>query len=365
MPLKTLTGRHYDARKGRGAGANPEGRFEATTRAAYDDGWTEGHENGELPALKTHVTAERARSIVSRNQSPDIPFTQSINPYQGCEHGCIYCYARPSHAYRNLSPGVDFETRLFAKVNAAELLREELSRPGYRCEEITIGANTDPYQPIERQWKVTRGILEVCAEFGQPVSIVTKNALVERDLDILAAMAARNLVQVFISCSNLDHELARRLEPRCSAPRRRLEAMRRLSDADVPVGVLVAPVIPFLTDHQIEAVLEAGRDHGARQAGYVLMRLPWEVKALFEDWLERHYPLKAKHVMSRVHEMRGGRDNDPRFGTRMRGEGQLALLLAQRFRAACAKLGYDAEKRRTLDTTQFRPPGQQTQLPLF
>ncbi|MGE5526507.1 MAG: PA0069 family radical SAM protein [Rhodospirillaceae bacterium] len=364
MPLKTLTGKHYDARKGRGAGANPEGRFELTQREAYDDGWGTPDEDA-LPALKTHVTVERARSIISRNDSPDLPFTQSINPYQGCEHGCVYCYARPSHAYRNLSPGVDFETRLFAKVNAAELLRAELARPGYRCEEITIGANTDPYQPIERAWKITRSVLEVCAEFKQPVSIVTKNALVERDLDILAPMASENLVQVFVSCNNLDHDLARRLEPRCSAPRRRLEAMRRLADAGVPVGVLVAPVIPFLTDHQIEPVLEAAWEHGARQAGYVLMRLPWEVKELFADWLERHYPLKAKHVMSRVHAMRGGRDNDPRFGTRMHGEGQLAVLLQKRFRIASARLGFDERRSVPLDTTKFRRPGSDVQLSLF
>lgn len=364
MPLKTLTGKHYDARKGRGAGANPEGRFELTQREAYDDGWGTPEED-TLPALKTQVTIERARSIISRNDSPDLPFTQSINPYQGCEHGCVYCYARPSHAYRNLSPGVDFETRLFAKANAAELLRAELARPGYRCEEITIGANTDPYQPIEREWKITRSVLEVCAEFNQPVSIVTKNALVERDLDILAPMASENLVQVFVSCNNLDHDLARRLEPRCSAPRRRLEAMRRLADAGVPVGVLVAPVIPFLTDHQIEPVLEAAWEHGARQAGYVLMRLPWEVKELFADWLERHYPLKAKHVMSRVHAMRGGRDNDPRFGTRMRGEGQLAVLLQKRFRIASARLGFDERRSVPLDTAKFRRPGSDGQLSLF
>jgi DNA repair photolyase len=276
------------------------------------------------------------------------------------------CYARPTHAYRNLSPGIDFETRLFAKVNAAEKLREELSRPGYRCEVISIGANTDPYQPIERQHKITRGILEVCAEFNQPFGIVTKNAMVERDLDILAPMAKKNLANVFISVNNLDHDLARRLEPRCSAPARRLQAMKTLSDAGVPVGVLCAPVIPFLTDHQIEAVLEAAWQNGARQAGYVLMRLPWEVKDLFKDWLERHYPLKAKHVMSRVHAMRGGRDNDPNFGSRMRGSGELAALLSQRFKKACQRLGFNAESRnRTLDTTQFRRPGPPGQLSLF
>ena len=712
MPLKTLSGKHADPRKGRGAGINPEGRFETVARQAFDDGWDAPED--ELPPLKTHVTAERVKSIIARNDSPDIPFTQSINPYQGCEHGCVYCvggdtpilmadgrtrpiedvragdaiygtvrngwyrryvkarvlahwsvvkpayritledgtcilagadhrfltergwkfvtgtmgrsstqrpylttqnklmgtgafarpptkdrdyqlgylsglirgdgllayyhyqragrihgdqhqfrlalcdtealqraqeylsqwgittqefvfqkavgngqemhairtqarpaveqirgliawpgvpspgwttgflagifdaegsysqgilrisntdkdiiswidrclrildfrfvlehvhreqlkpitvvrltgglrehlrffhsvgpaitrkldiegqavksearvgvvsveplgkalrlydittetedfiangvvshncYARPTHAYRNLSPGIDFETRLFAKVNAAEKLREELSRPGYRCEVISLGANTDPYQPIERGWKITRGVLEVCAEFNQPVGIVTKNAMVERDIDILAPMAQKNLVNVFLSVNNLDHELARSLEPRCSAPARRLRAIRTLSNAGVPVGVLVAPVIPFLNDHQVEAVLEAAWEHGARQAGYVLLRLPWEVKDLFKDWLERHYPLKAQHVMSRVRAMRGGRDNDPEFGSRMRGTGQLANLLAQRFRIACARLGYNAGQRnRALDTAQFRLPARAGQLSLF
>jgi DNA repair photolyase len=365
MPLKTVTGRHIDPRKGRGAGINPEGRFEKVTREAYDDGWNTP-EDDDLPPLKTHVTEERVRSIITRNDSPDIPFTQSINPYAGCEHGCPYCFSRPSHAYRNLSPGIDFETRLFAKVNAAEVLREELGRPGYTCEVISIGANTDPYQPIERDYRITRGILEVCAEFNQPVGIVTKNAMVERDIDILAPIAERNLVNVFISVNNLDHDLARRLEPRCPAPARRLQAMKRLSEAGIPVGVLVAPVIPFLTDHQIESVLEAAWRHGARQAGYVLLRLPWEIKDLFKDWLMRHYPLKAKHVMSRVREMRGGRDNDPDFGTRMRGTGELAELLAQRFDVACRRLGFNSERRNgALDTTRFKAPGAGRQMPLF
>jgi DNA repair photolyase len=713
MPLKTNSGRHADPRKGRGAGINPEGRFENTQREAFDDGWNTASDD-ELPSLKTHVTEERVKSIITRNDSPDIPFTQSINPYQGCEHGCVYCmsgdtpilmadgrarplaevcvgdelygtarrgwyrryvknrvlahwsvvkpahrisledgtsvvagpdhrfltergwkfvtgtgarssterphltindklmgtgafasppakdrdyrlgylcgmirgdgllatycyqragrangdqhhfrlalcdteasqrtrdylgelqiathefvfqkavgerqlmhairtharldveqiraitawpgmptpawiagflagifdaegsysqgilrisntdpeivswisrcflafnfrivverirregfkpievvrmvgglrehlrffhsvdpvisrkldiagqvvksearlkvvgieplgkaqrlydittetgdfianglvshncYARPSHAYRNLSPGIDFETKLFAKVNAAEVLRAELSRPGYQCDVISLGANTDPYQPIERKHEITRGVLQVLSEFNHPVGIVTKNAMVERDLDILVPMAQRKLVNVFVSCNNLDHELARRLEPRCSAPRRRLEAMRRLSDAGVPVGVLVAPVIPFLTDHQIEAVLEAAWENGARQAGYVLMRLPWEIKDLFKDWLERHYPLKAKHVMSRVHAMRGGRDNDPNFGSRMRGTGELAELLAQRFGKASRRLGFDRGSRYfALDTTRFAVPRQPRQMRLL
>lgn len=365
MSLKTLSGKHADPRKGRGSGINPEGRFEKVAREAFDDGWHVPADD-DLPALKTHVTEEKVKSIISRNESPDIPFKQSINPYAGCEHGCPYCFARPSHAYYNLSPGIDFETRLFAKVNAAEALRAELSRPNYRCEVISLGANTDPYQPIEREYRITRGILEVCAEFNQPVGIVTKNAMIERDLDILVPMAQKRLVNVYLSCNNLDHELARRLEPRCSAPARRLEAMRRLSAAGVPVGVLVAPVIPFLTDHQIEAVLEAARAHGAREAGYVLLRLPWEIKAIFKDWLERHYPLKAKHVMSRVHEMRGGRDNDPRFGSRMSGTGELAELLERRFEVACRRLGFNHGSRYVaLDTAKFAVPGGARQMPLF
>ena len=358
MPLKTLNHEHAAPRKGRGAGINPEGRFEKTAREAFDDGW-DAPAATELAPLKTFVTEERAKSIITRNDSPDIPFTQSINPYRGCEHGCIYCYARPSHAYLNLSPGVDFETRHFAKVNAAELLRSELAKPGYQCEVISLGANTDPYQPIEREYRITRGILEVLAETGHPVGIVTKNAMIERDLDILVPMAKKRLVNVFISVNNLDHELARRLEPRCPAPARRLEAIRRLAAAGVPVGVLCAPVIPFLTDHQIEPVLEAAWAAGARSAGYVLMRLPWELKDLFRNWLETHYPLKAKHVMSRVHQMRGGRDNDPSFGGRMSGKGELANLLRKRFDIACARLGFNGERMQrhaALDTTRFKPP---------
>jgi DNA repair photolyase len=714
MPLKTLTGKHSDPRKGRGAGTNPEGRFEKVERQAYDDGWNACSEDDDVPALKTHVTEERVKSIITHNGSPDIPFSQSINPYAGCEHGCVYClsgdtpilmadgrlraldgvrvgdeiygtdrrgwyrryvktrvlahwsvikpayritledgtqlvagpdhrfltergwkfvtgtmqksstqrpyltvnnklmgtgafaasaaakgdyqigylcgmirgdahlasyryerigrtngdqhqlglalcdiealqrareylaelaitthdflfqtaavgsrpvcairthsrrnvdriravigwpatpsmewaagylagifdaegsysrtvlricntdpaivrwicrclgmfnfnfvvesriregfepleivrlpgglreqlrffhtvdpairrkvsiegqviksdsrlgvvsieplgramrlydittgtedfiangvvshncYARPSHAYRNLSPGIDFETRLFAKVNAAETLRQELAKPGYKCDVISLGANTDPYQPIERRYQITRGILEVLSQFNHPVGIVTKNAMIERDLDILAPMAERRLVNVYISCNNLDHELARHLEPRCSAPARRLEAMRRLSNAGVPVGVLVAPVIPFLTDHQIEAVLDAAWTNGARQAGYVLLRLPWEIKDIFKDWLERHYPLKAKHVMSRVQQMRGGRDNDPCFGTRMSGTGELAELLERRFEIACSRLGFNRGSRYvTLDTTGFAVPGGGQQMTLF
>ncbi|HVL56171.1 MAG TPA: PA0069 family radical SAM protein [Burkholderiaceae bacterium] len=269
------------------------------------------------------------------------------------------CFARPTHAYRNLSPGIDFETRIFAKTNAAELLRAELSKPGYQCSTIAIGVNTDAYQPIERELGITRSVLEVCSEFRQPVGLITKNATIERDIDILAPMAQQRLAAVTISLNNLDHDVARRLEPRCAAPRRRLEAIRRLSDAGIPVTVLIAPVIPFLTDHQIEPVLKAAWEHGARRAGYVLLRLPWEVKDIFREWLERHYPLKAKHVMSRVHQMRAGRDNDPRFGTRMRGTGEFAAVLEKRFEIACRRIGFNAARERELDVTLFRVPGNQ------
>lgn len=275
------------------------------------------------------------------------------------------CYARPSHAYLNLSPGLDFETRLFAKTNAAELLQAELARPGYTCDCITIGANTDPYQPVEREWKVTRSILEVLAACNHPCAIITKNAMVERDLDILAPMAAKNLVQVYISVTTLDHDIARRMEPRASAPARRIEAIRRLAQAGVPAGVMVAPVVPFLTDSGIEAVLEAARKAGADRAGYTLMRLPWEVKDLFKDWLEHNFPLKAAHVMSRVRDMRDGRENDPNFGSRMRGAGELADLLSKRFNMACRRLGLNHVRRGPLDTMKFKPPRLDGQMDLF
>jgi DNA repair photolyase len=363
MPLKTVTGDHGGLHKGRGAAVNIEGRFEPLVREAVDDGWdTLAEQDPARP--KTIVAAERARSIVSRNDSPDIPFTYSVNPYRGCEHGCVYCYARPTHAYLNLSPGLDFETRLFAKVNAAELLRRELARPGYRCEAISIGANTDPYQPAERHWKVTRSILEAASECNQPVGIVTKNALVERDLDLLAPMGRKGLAAVFISVTTLDHEIARRMEPRASAPGRRLEAIRNLSAAGIPVGVMVAPVVPFLTDSEMERILEAAHEAGATRAGYILMRLPYEVKDLFKDWLQRHFPLKAVHVMSRVRAMREGRENDPRFGSRMRGSGEFSQLLRLRFEKACKRLELN-RSRRHLDCSQFRPPRLDGQMDLF
>ncbi|MBI2313661.1 MAG: PA0069 family radical SAM protein [Betaproteobacteria bacterium] len=348
--------------KGRGATLNPQGRFERLGREAVDDGWDRPGE--ELPPLATTVTEEQPKSVITRNDSPDIPFDRSINPYRGCEHGCVYCYARPSHAWLGLSPGLDFETKLYAKTNVAKLLRQELAKPGYRVEPIALGTNTDPYQPIERERRVTREILEVLAECGHPVTIVTKSALVERDLDLLGPMAERRLARVHLSVTTLDRELARKMEPRAASPERRLQAVRTLAGRGVPVGVMVAPVIPFLTDSELEPILEAARAAGARSAGYVLLRLPHEVGDLFTAWLEAHYPLKARHVMSRVAAMRGGQDNDLQFGTRMRGTGEFADLLSRRFRIACERLGFENDVS-PLDTTRFRPPARAGQLSLF
>ncbi|HKW38511.1 MAG TPA: PA0069 family radical SAM protein, partial [Burkholderiales bacterium] len=333
--------------KGRGAPDNPRGRFERLERRRDDDDQPDPHPH-------TVITLQQARSIISRNDSPDLPFRQSINPYQGCEHGCVYCYARPTHSYLGLSPGLDFETKLFGKENAAELLRAELSRPDYRPELISLGANTDPYQPAERRHRITRGILEVLLEFHHPVGIVTKGSLIERDLDLLGPMAEEGLVQVFISIGTLDGEIARTLEPRAAAPYRRVETVRRLSGAGVPCGVFVAPVIPFLNDKDMEAVLEAVAAAGACSASFTLLRLPWEVKDLFKSWLERHHSLKAAHVMARIRDMRGGRENDPEFGSRMKGEGQYAELLRKRFDVACRRLGLNADKRYHVDTAKFR-----------
>ncbi|MGB5079347.1 MAG: PA0069 family radical SAM protein [Burkholderiales bacterium] len=336
--------------KGRGAAGNPQGRFEKLER--------DSEMKTEIPSRpETVITLQAARSIIARNDSPDLPFNQSINPYQGCEHGCIYCYARPSHAYLGLSPGLEFETRIFAKDNAAEVLRRELSRPGYRCELISLGANTDPYQPAERKLQITRSVLEVLWEFRHPVGIVTKGSLVERDADILEAMAREDLVQVFVSIGSLDGEIARTLEPRASAPYRRVETIRRLSARGVPCGTLVAPIIPFLNDKDMESVLEAVSQAGATSAGYTLLRLPWEVRGLFKDWLERHHALKARHIMARIRDMRGGRENDPEFGARMKGEGQYADLLQRRFELACRRFGLNARERFQPDTHRFRGPG--------
>ena len=344
------------AYKGRGAASNPEGRFETVRIENEDDGWQSALLDQDASRPRTEVTEERARSIITRNDSPDIHFTQALNPYRGCEHGCIYCFARPSHSYLNLSPGLDFETRLRAKGNLAEVLRSELSKPGYRAEPINIGSNTDPYQPIEKQWRLTRAALELLAECGHPCTIVTKNALVERDLDLLASMARDNLVQVFVSVNSLDNRLAAKLEPRASAPHRRIKAIRALADAGVPVGVLVAPIIPALNDRDLEAVLEQAAGAGARCAGYTALRLPYELKALFREWLALHVPERAEHVMSLVQQMNGGLDYDSNFTSRMRGQGVFADLLRRRFEVACRKHGFDRARDLKLDTSHFVPP---------
>lgn len=341
-------------RPGRGAVSNPEGRFESTRTELVDDGWSNLDE--ALPPLATTVQPEPARSIISRNKSPDIAFDQSINPYRGCEHGCIYCYARPSHAYLNLSPGLDFETKLFFKPDAARLLERELAAPGYRCSPITIGANTDPYQPIEREYRVTRSLIEVLARYQHPLSIITKSSMVERDIDLLAPMAALNLVAVFISVTTLDNQLKRTLEPRTASPAARLRTIRTLSAAGIPVGVMVAPVIPVLTDAELENIIEACAAAGARSAGYVLLRLPHELKQLFRDWLEHNEPLKAKHVLTRMQAMRGGRDYDATFGRRQTGEGEYATLLQQRFTRACTRFGLQSRERFVHDGSRFVQP---------
>jgi DNA repair photolyase len=344
-------------RKGRGATLNPQNRFRRNAREAFDDGWAAAPANDDAspPPPRTTVAIQAARTIIARNDSPDIPFTQSINPYQGCEHGCVYCYARPTHAYLDLSPGLDFETKLFAKPDAAALLRSELSRRGYVCDPIALGSNTDPYQPIEREWRVTRSIIEVLAACEHPFTIVTKSALVERDLDLIAPMAARNMARVFVSITTLDRDLARTLEPRAAAPQRRLQTIRALADAGVPVGVLTAPVIPQLNDRDLEAILEAAAANGATGAGWILLRLPREVSPLFRAWLDIHQPLRAAHVMSVINQMREGHDNDPRFGSRMRGAGAFAALIARRFDVAAKRCGLDRAQP-PLDTSRFRPP---------
>lgn len=364
MPLKTTAGNHGEAAKGRGATINPEGRFEKVRRDAEDDGWYQ--EAPDEPAKpKTVITIERVKSIITRNDSPDIGFDRSINPYRGCSHGCPYCYSRPSHAYLGLSPGLDFETRLFVKPDAAEHLREELAAPNYRVQPVAIGVNTDAYQPIEREYKTTRSILEVLEETRHPAYLITKNALIERDIDLLQSMAKDNLVSVTLTVVTLDKEISRRLEPRASASWRRLQAVERLAAAGIPVNVNIAPVIPFLTDSELESILEASAKAGATSAMYTLLRLPYEVKDIFKAWLEANYPLKADHVMSRVHQMRDGRDNDPNFGSRMTGQGLFADLLRQRFDKACARLGLNKRSELQLDCSLFKPPSRHGQGQLF
>ncbi len=339
---------------GRGATINPQGRFATQSRTREDDGWDSLEE--PLPPLRTTVQPDHARSIIAHNSSPDLPFSQSINPYQGCEHGCIYCYARPSHAYLDLSPGLDFETRLFYKADAANLLRRALSRRSYQCSPIALGTNTDPYQPVEREYRVMRSIIEVLYEFRHPMSIITKGTLVLRDLDLLQPMAEAGLVQVMISITSLDAAVKRTLEPRAAGPAARLKAVRHLNDAGVPTGVMVAPVIPAITDHEIEAIVESAALHGATDAAFTMVRLPHEVAPLFRAWLDAHYPQRAAHVMSLVQQMRGGRDNDARFGSRMRGEGPYATLIAQRFRAACRRHGLPRPESSALRTDLFATP---------
>ncbi|HYC24951.1 MAG TPA: PA0069 family radical SAM protein [Roseiarcus sp.] len=341
-----------ERRRGRGATTNVSGRFESAQREDIDDGWGA---LDDLPAFKTEVILERPRNIITRNESPDISFDRSINPYRGCEHGCVYCYARPTHAYLGLSPGLDFETKLFAKEGAASLLERELGARNYRVQTIALGANTDPYQPIERQYRITRSILETLAKYDHPVGIVTKSNLVVRDLDILGPMAAKGLAKVYLSVTTLDRELARKMEPRAPTPERRLDAIERLAAAGVPVGVMAAPIIPALNDAEIEAILTRAYAAGAREAGYTLLRLPLELRDIFREWLLVNYPDKLKHAMSLIQSTRGGKDYDSTWGRRMAGSGPYAWMIGRRFEIAAKKVGY-LERARTLRLDLFHPP---------
>lgn len=346
-------------RKGRGALSNETSRYDTEKRIRTTDGWeaevAAAAEDDELPPLRTILTRDATRTIIAHNNSPDIGFDRSINPYRGCEHGCIYCFARPTHAYLGLSPGLDFETKILFKPEAAKLLAAELAAPKYKPAVMAMGTNTDPYQPVERDLKVTRQILRVLSDFNHPVGIVTKNHLVTRDIDILADMARRNLAEVFLSVTTLDKDLARAMEPRASAPHRRLDAIRALATAGIPAGVMTAPMIPGLNDHEMEAILDAAVDAGATRAGYVPLRLPLEIKELFEEWLKTHRPDRAERVLSLIRQMRGGKLYDAEFGSRMRGEGPLAILLSQRFAAAVKRLGLNRIGVR-LDTSAFHVP---------
>jgi DNA repair photolyase len=349
-------------RRGRGAGLNPGGRFEPTERVAFDDGWQMLE---DMPALRTEVQVERPKTIITRNESPDIAFDRSINPYRGCEHGCIYCFARPTHSYMGLSPGLDFETKLFAKPDAPKLLERELARPGYKVRTIAIGTNTDPYQPIEREWRIMRQILEVLDRANHPVAIVTKSALVMRDIDILSSMAARGIAKVGISVTTLDRKLARAMEPRASTPTRRLEAIKALSEAGIPTAIMMAPVIPALNDHEIERVLDSGKAAGASEASYVLLRLPLEVSPLFRDWLLQNYPDRYRHVMSLVRSMRDGKDYDAEFGKRMKGAGPYAWQISRRFEMAVKRLGLIRRGIQMRDDLFTPPNGNGVQLSLL
>lgn len=340
-------------RRGRGAVANPTGRHEPEVRIAFDDGW-DGLD--DLPPLKTEVTIEKPKTIITRNTSPDIGFDRSLNAYRGCEHGCAYCYARPTHAYMGLSPGLDFETRLFVKPDAARLLERELGAPGYQPKPLVMGTNTDPYQPIERRWKVTREVLDLLDRFSHPVMVTTKSALVTRDIDILARMATRGLARVGISVTSLDHRLSRSMEPRASSPAKRLGAIRELAAAGVPTGVIVAPVIPALNDPEIERILEAARDAGAVDAGWVLLRLPLEVSEIFKGWLLENHPDRYRHVLSILRSMRDGKDYDSGFGRRMRGGGPYAAAIRARFDGAVKRLGLRHGRSTSLDCSRFTAP---------
>lgn len=351
-----------DRNRGRSAGINPSGRFEPVSRHVFDDGWSSLE---ELPPFKTEVQVEKPRTIITRNESPDISFDRSINPYRGCEHGCVYCFARPTHAFMGLSPGLDFESKLFAKPDAARLLDKELSKDGYQPRTIAIGTNTDPYQPIEKQYRIMREILEVLEARGHPVGIVTKSALVTRDIDILSRMAERGLAKVALSVTTMDRMLARTMEPRASTPTKRLEAIRQLSDAGIPASVMVAPIIPGLTDQEMERILDSAYAAGAREAGYVVLRLPLEVSPIFKDWLLRHYPDRYRHVMSLIRSMRDGKDYDSEWGKRMKGAGPYAWQIGRRFEITAKRLGLNIE-RRTLRTDQFIAAGKdQEQLMLL
>jgi DNA repair photolyase len=362
VPLEPRTSIDRDRRRGRGAHSNASGRYEPLARVVFDDGW---QSLDDLPPFKTTVTVDATRRIITRNDSPDISFDRSINPYRGCEHGCVYCFARPTHAYLGLSPGLDFESKLFMKPNAPELLERELAARGYVPKIIAIGTNTDPYQPIERRYKIMRGILQVLERTGHPVGIVTKSALILRDLDILARMAKRDLVKVAISVTTLDPKLARIMEPRAASPPRRLEALRQLVNAGVPASTLVAPVIPAINDTEIERILDAIAATGVRNAGYVLLRLPLEVRDLFREWLLANFPDRHRHVFKLIRDMRGGKDYDSAFGTRMTGKGPIAWMIGRRFEIACERLGFNL-KSAPITTEHFRPPqSASAQLDLF
>ncbi len=351
-----------ERRRGRGATINPGGRFEAQQRISEDDGWGS---LGELPAFRTEVAVEKPRTIITKNDSPDISFDRSINPYRGCEHGCVYCFARPSHAYLGLSPGLDFESRLTAKPDAALLLEKELSAPSYQPRTIAIGTNTDAYQPIEKKLRIMRQILEVLARFNHPVGIVTKSALVQRDIDILAPMAAKGLAKVAISITTLDPKVARGMEPRAASPAKRLETVKALSDAGIPVTVLVAPIIPAINEHEIERILDAAKAAGAREAGYVLLRLPLEVKDLVQDWLLTHHPDKLRHVVSLIRSTRGGKDYDAAWGQRQVGSGPYAWMIGRRFEMAAERLGFNGARTRLRSDLFLKPEREKAQLSLF